>query len=336
MGEIAKYLEWCKTAIANIRGNNILRAVIGNSACDLDSAASAVSFGYYLHKTSETDNAKTIPVLNINKEDYPLKTEVKHLFDKYGISSSFLHFKDDINLIDYKEKGKLEVVLVDRNTLSEDEIPLKPCITYIVDHHRKQWVDDERVKTKIEKVGSCSTLIAELILNSSITIDKHLAEMLYTTIILDTINLSKEADIVTEKDKIILNQLERKYLPNIDHTEIFNEYFKAKTDVSSLTLVEILRKDVKIINDANIKIGISSIPLPLLTFFNKDNVFGELREFSKLFSLNLVVIMVLFVTEDNTTKREIAVYSENNKIKEEVRNRNIAPPIVRVYSRGYY
>lgn len=74
----------------------------------------------------------------------------------------------------------------------------------------------------------------------------------------------------------------------------------------------------------------------LQKFFDKDDVVEELKKFSERFSLSLVIIMVLFVGDSNVPKREIAVYSENNKIKEEVRYRNLTPPIVRFYLRGYY
>lgn len=149
------------------------------------------------------ERTKTIPLLNISKDDYPLKTEVKHFLDKHEINPSMLHFKEDVNLIEYHREKRLKLVLVDRNTLSNEEEYLRPSVTYIVDHHQKQWVDDERliahfpfiyinysfifrVETKIEKVGSCCTLIAELILNSSLTIDKQLAEMLYCKLIIQT------------------------------------------------------------------------------------------------------------------------------------------------------
>lgn len=71
--------------------------IIGNEACDLDSAVSAIVYGFYLIQSATNERLIT-PVLNIKKEDYVLKTEVVYLFNKCGISKDHLIFRDDLDL----------------------------------------------------------------------------------------------------------------------------------------------------------------------------------------------------------------------------------------------
>ncbi|EDX16908.1 GD16595 [Drosophila simulans] len=62
-----------------------LHLVMGNESCDLDSAVSAVTLAFvYAQRHREHDY---VPILNIPRRDYPLKTEVGHLFVKCGLPS---------------------------------------------------------------------------------------------------------------------------------------------------------------------------------------------------------------------------------------------------------
>lgn len=67
-----------------------LTIVIGNESCDLDSAVCAITLAYFyetvalnLHRTDK--QRIIIPVLNISRENLPLKTEVTYLMRKHGI-----------------------------------------------------------------------------------------------------------------------------------------------------------------------------------------------------------------------------------------------------------
>jgi len=60
---------------------------------------------------------------------------------------------------------KLELILVDHHTLSDDDIALKPSVVSIIDHRPLDlawsWPN---VSLNIEIVGSCATLVARNVL----------------------------------------------------------------------------------------------------------------------------------------------------------------------------
>jgi len=61
--------------------------------------------------------------------------------------------------------------------------------------------------------------------------------------------MSKEAGRATTTDIDVLNTIEKLGGLASDRTETFNKLIKAKTDVSKLTLEELMIKDLKVINE---------------------------------------------------------------------------------------
>lgn len=72
-----------------------LTIVIGNESCDLDSAVCAIALAYFYESTANRsicmDKRRTIiPVMNISRENFPLKTEVIFFMHKHGIDINSL------------------------------------------------------------------------------------------------------------------------------------------------------------------------------------------------------------------------------------------------------
>ncbi len=63
--------------------------VLGNEACDLDSAVSALAYARFLDR-SRPFGPVNIPVLNVAREDYSLKTEVVHFLGKCNLSQHLI------------------------------------------------------------------------------------------------------------------------------------------------------------------------------------------------------------------------------------------------------
>ena len=168
--------------------------VLGNEACDLDSAVSALVYAQFLtHCKKYGADTPHIPVLNIPREDYPLKTEVVHFLAKLGISSDHIVFRyaigssvdtealifldffpffliffwsirNDINLLSLKMKKKLKLVLVDHNILNSLDYNLDSSVVEIIDHHQLEHPPSDKITMVVEPVGSCCTLVSSLIL----------------------------------------------------------------------------------------------------------------------------------------------------------------------------
>lgn len=73
--------------------------VVGNESCDLDSAMSAICLAYFYSRaprwpasiTSHSQDSRCfVPVMNIDRVNLPLKTEVTHLMRSHDIDASDL------------------------------------------------------------------------------------------------------------------------------------------------------------------------------------------------------------------------------------------------------
>jgi exopolyphosphatase len=83
---------------------------------------------------------------------------------------------------------------------------------------------------------------------------------------LDTVNLSPAAQRATPKDVKLITELEEclsKTMGNKAPTrgEIFNGLVHARSDISSLTTEQVLRKDCKLLKTPEITIAIPAVPL---------------------------------------------------------------------------
>jgi len=74
----------------------------------------------------------------------------------------FVQYSDEIDLMALHIGGKLKLTLVDHNVLSPNDSRLATSIYRVIDHHNREKPLDRR--DTIELVGSCSTLVAEIVL----------------------------------------------------------------------------------------------------------------------------------------------------------------------------
>lgn len=122
--------------------------------------------------------------------------------------------------------------------------------------------------TQIKQVGSCATLIADEIRKIEGSIGNRndaILSFLRAPIVLDTINFSESAGKATPLDIEINNEIEKSFgLNESDRTKLFNDLVKARSDVSSLSALQLLSKDLKIISNDD-KSKVVAIPgFPIL------------------------------------------------------------------------
>ena len=124
-----------------------------------------------------------IPVLNIPHQDYSLRTEVTHCLRANHIEDDTIVFRDQVDLRTLHEKSKLILTLVDHNVLVKTDAFLDGDIVEIVDHHSNSRHDDDedrQLDITREMVGSCSTLVAEKIVENC----KEILDETVTTLLL--------------------------------------------------------------------------------------------------------------------------------------------------------
>ncbi|XP_016948428.1 exopolyphosphatase PRUNE1 [Drosophila biarmipes] len=293
-------------AAAPVDSGRKLHLVMGNESCDLDSAVSAVTLAFvYAERHREHDY---VPILNIPRRDYPLKTEVGHLFVKCGIAEPVLLFRDDIP----KEVAQdVSVILVDHHVS-----PLAANVREILDHRP---LEDSSSSFKQlpggcemdidEAVGSCATLVAQRYLNEKQPRSVGVAQMLHATIVLDTINFAPAAKRYGPKDVAMVEQLERELNRQDDQrSSLFDELVAARADISKLTLTEVLRKDMKILQTDRQVVPLAGMPILVRDFVEKSGAEKAVREFGV--ESNLLVILGMYVSPaDGQVQRDLALIS---------------------------
>lgn len=304
--------------------------VLGNESCDLDSAVCAISLAYYYQNNSNAASHITqlkhfLPILNIPSRDYPLKTEVKHIFQENNINDELLTFKDELN-DDFLKNN--QYVLVDHHVSPWT----KQCIA-IYDHRPKDELADipEKCMVNLNLVGSCATLIAEEFIKAKM-LGEHemdILNLLRSTIVLDTVNFSETAARATPKDVEICLALEEVLTKSISlqsRDKLFENLVKARADVSSLTALQLLRKDLKVLTsskDANIKVALPGFPLPVQQFILKENADEAVRKFANEFNCSVVLLMGMYVhPDDNSVHRDFGLINiSNQKLCETIKDR---------------
>lgn len=66
---------------------------MGNESCDLDSMVSALTLAYFYTNTDVAANALVVPVLNLDSEDFVLRTLNNYVLDKLAINKDLLIFR---------------------------------------------------------------------------------------------------------------------------------------------------------------------------------------------------------------------------------------------------
>ncbi|KAK4473948.1 hypothetical protein MN116_003270 [Schistosoma mekongi] len=236
--------------------------VIGNEACDLDSTACALAYGFY-KKIKLENEFIVIPICNINREDMVLRTEVTFWLTQCGLQWEQLIYLDDMfdESRSKVNENELFLILVDHH-LPTEKFNKWPLIE-IIDHH--QLVNSEVIKNcpfkQISFVGSCSSLITFEILKNvdSNNLPVNVWKLLYGAILIDTIGLSSAGQIagrLTELDFRMANRIEDiiyNETPTavISRNSLFSKLETAKFNTEGLSTWDLLRRDVKTVSSSN-------------------------------------------------------------------------------------
>lgn len=119
-------------------------------------------------------------------------------------------------------------------------------------------------KVTLSSVGSCATLIADKIRSSQVTVPDCL-QLLHGTILLDTLNFSSSADKARPLDVEIVTEIERLIaFDQNQRAKLFDELVKARNNVDSLTALQLLSKDLKIVTNSKNSFVVAIPGFPIL------------------------------------------------------------------------
>ena len=118
--------------------------MLGNSSCDLDSTVCALVYGFFQHGKYGSSAQLYVPVLNIRRADYSLRTDVVHVLGRCGLNdSSLLTFRDDIDLHLLHSNGRLKLTLVDCHMLPLEDNVLDDAVVEVIDHRPRARPDQK-------------------------------------------------------------------------------------------------------------------------------------------------------------------------------------------------
>ncbi|XP_055371497.1 exopolyphosphatase PRUNE1 [Condylostylus longicornis] len=289
--------------------------ILGNESCDLDSAVCAISLAYfYYYSKNKIFHKKTynafIPILNVSRSNFPIKSEVVYYFKQHEINSDNICFMDDI---DERFLQSNDIVLVDHHFS-----PYRDSVIQVIDHHQFDSNCNLRndCDTKIDLVGSCSSLIADLILKSHNPEEyKEVLKLLYGPIVLDTVNFSKEADKARQLDLDVSEKIEKIFSITSEHKQdIFESLVKARAAIDGLNAYQILFKDMKLVlNQAKtFKIAIPGYPILVQEYIKMDNAENYVKEFSESQNCSIIVLMGMKIVE-GSVERDLGIININNR-----------------------
>ncbi|XP_014746794.1 PREDICTED: protein prune homolog [Sturnus vulgaris] len=300
----------------HIRQHQEIHVVMGNEACDLDSTVSALALAYFLAQSSPAPRAAFVPVLNIPRADFALRTETSFLLRDRGIPAASLIFRDEIDLRGLHHAGLLSLTLVDHHVLPCADAALEEAVVEVLDHRPLERARGPPCQVTVEPVGSCATLVTERILQGPPgVLDRTTAALLHGTILLDCINLSPAAGKVTPRDVACVSLLEERFPELPARDAVFGALQAAKFDVTGLTTEQMLRKDLKVISNDEVVVAISGVFEDLETFLLRPGLLQDLEAFCQGRGYAGLVAMTVYFNERHEPTRKLAVYSQQEPLR---------------------
>lgn len=214
--------------------------VIGHKSPDLDSVAAAISFSNLKNQLENTDKYKPEIAEEINLET------------KYVLEKTLFPIPEIIN--DATDKS---FILVDHNEDGQSPNNIKQAkILEILDHHKLNFAYCEPIPVLIKAWGSSCSIIFEEYQKNNIAINKNLATLMLSAILVDTV--ITKSPTCTSKDIEIIEKLS--VLADIkDWKEYGMEIFKVRSSVSKLTAEQIIKSDFKDFAFKTGKFGIGQV-----------------------------------------------------------------------------
>jgi len=162
-----------------------------------------------------------------------------------------------IRLTDITEKNKKKVILVDHNEGKQSVDGLDEAeILEIVDHHNIGSISTVNpINFRNMAVGCTCTVIYQLYLENNIEIPKHIAGLMLSGILSDTLRLTSPT--TTELDKSTALALAQ--IAEVDYNDYGFEMLKAGTSLEGKTKEQIINGDIKAYNTDTETFAISQV-----------------------------------------------------------------------------
>lgn len=217
---------------------------IGHLSPDLDTVAAAYVYAKFLTDAGIYPNADIIPLVS---EEPNLET--KTIFSMFKVN---LPMK--ITDIEIGEEDRF--ILVDHNEESQRHpLVVGDRILEIIDHHKINISFTTPIKIDVRPLASTCSIVHLLYKTHELKPSKVVEELVLAAILSDTMGL--KSPTTTGIDSTLAQYIAETHSINID--ELIFEIFKAKSNISTLSIEELIKKDYKVFDFNGKKVFIGTV-----------------------------------------------------------------------------
>ncbi len=198
--------------------------------------------------------------ITINTLDY--RTDFLELSEKFGHTNYPVINKKNkclglLKITDINQFEKLHVILVDHNGFSQSVDGIdEAIIDEIIDHHNlANIVTPTPINFRSMPVGSTCTIIYHMFLENHIFIPKHIAGLMLSAILSDTLLLKSVT--ATDIDKSVTRELAS--IAEVDINKYGHEMVKAGFSIKDKKAEDLIEDDIKTFRASEKIVGISQI-----------------------------------------------------------------------------
>ena len=221
-----------------------------------------------------------------------------------------------LKLANIKDQRKKKVILVDHNEVKQSADGLDEAeVIEVVDHHNIGSIDTLMPITfRTQPVGCTNTILYKLYKEYNVEIPKHIAGLMVSGIVSDTLLL--KSPTTTDLDKEALNELSK--IAEVNWEKYGLDMLKAGTSLKGKTKEEILYTDFK-----NFTVGSENMGIGQIFTFNFDELKADSKEYNVEIPKHIAGLMVSGIVSDTlllksptTTDLDKEALEELSKIAE--------------------
>ena len=217
--------------------------------------ANMISLSNYISSIKTCDNPVTTFDDDFYDEFQILARKTKHT--NYPVINHKNECLGLISLNGINEFQRQKVILVDHNNFEQSVVGIEEAIILeIIDHHNLGKVGTKLpINFRSMPVGCTATIIYKMFLEKKVRIPKHIAGLLLSAIISDTLLFTSPS--TTKEDKDAAEKLAK--LARVKIKEYGYQMLKASSSIDGLTINEQLYQDYKSYTVGKLHIGISQL-----------------------------------------------------------------------------
>ncbi len=284
------------------RGLKGLRLVTGSPAADADCLGSSIGYAFLQNLDAPAGNL-VVPWVPIPRAELALRPEVILLARRAGLAERCLPCAEDFAPEALEAGGGREPALAagPELVLVDSDGAWLPAaarrrIVEVLDHHPGARRPEEAPDAlwSVEPVGSACTLVTErLLARDPALLDADLALLLLGPILLDTVLFASAAERTTPRDQQAARWLAA--AAGVGEGELYVELLGARQALPGLSSDGLLRRDHKGGEAGGLRYGISSSPVSLRRWRERDQApVQAILRFRAERGLDLLLVMIAY------------------------------------------